>query len=107
MADPALAGTVSADRATYTYTVVLRISGLPSGALAVLALVAPEASVLKSEDGRCLVDKLAATCSVTGSETSPVTFTVVAPQGTAVEASLTPIAPDLDPTNNTWRARLD
>jgi hypothetical protein len=99
---------VTVDRPTYTYTVLLRIAGLPSGSLAVLALTAPDASVVRTADGRCLAEKVAATCQVTGgSDVSTVTFEVIAPKGTAVEASLTPISRDPNPDNNTWRARLD
>jgi hypothetical protein len=90
-----------------TFEVVLRISDLPSGALAVLALKAPDASVVRTQDGRCLSTKVVASCLITGSDLRPVAFEVVAPQGTLVEATLIPIAPDLDPANNTWRARLD
>jgi hypothetical protein len=99
---------VSVDRPTYTYTVVLRVTGLPMGALAVLEVAAPEASVVRTGDGRCEVVKLVASCNLTGSDVvAPVTLEVVAPSATTVQALLTPLAPDLNPDNNVWRARLD
>ncbi|HEY0643088.1 MAG TPA: hypothetical protein VGD39_06705, partial [Nocardioides sp.] len=80
-----------------------------SGALGMVTLRAPDASVVRTagEDPRCTVVKVVATCQVTGANPAPLVIEVVAPEPTAVEATLTPIVPDLDQGNNTWRARLD
>jgi RNA polymerase sigma factor (sigma-70 family) len=102
--DPAVSGSVGGGRPTYD--VVLRVAGLPSGATAVLVVEATAANVVRSSDGRCTVSRTRATCQVSGSDLSPLTVEVVAPQGAEVVASLTPAVADPSPGNNTWRATL-
>jgi hypothetical protein len=85
--------------------VVLRVAGLPSGNSAVL-VVESGVNVVRTTDARCTYAKARATCQVSGADLSPVTFEVVAPQGSQVTASLTAAQQDADPGNNTWRADL-
>ena len=102
--DPSLGGSVGGTRPTYV--VVLRVAALPAGATAVLTLETSDASVVRTDDARCVVVKAVATCRISGADLSPVALEVVAPQGATIVAALAPVAPDADPGNNTWRATL-
>jgi hypothetical protein len=85
--------------------VVLRPAGLPSGSGAVL-VVESDANVVRTTDPRCTYARARATCQISGTDLSPLTFEVVAPLGAQVTASLTPAEQDADAGNNAWRSDL-